>query len=52
MPNIAITNARKIVGARNRLTHGYNDIENVQVWHIIIMQLPILKAEIEILLST
>jgi len=52
MPNTAITNARKIVGARNRLTHGYNDIENVQVWHIIIMQLPILKAEIEILLST
>jgi uncharacterized protein with HEPN domain len=50
-PTIAITDARKIVNARNRLTHGYNDIENVQIWNIIIVQLPTLKAEVENLLS-
>lgn len=47
---IQISNARKIVDARNRLTHGYDEIENVQVWSIIVKHLPILKNEIEILL--
>lgn len=50
-PNIPITNARKVVDARNRLTHGYDEIENVQIWNIIIKHLPILKAETETLLN-
>lgn len=45
--NISISNSRKIVDTRNRLTHGYDDIENVQVWSIIIKHLPILKIEVE-----
>ena len=46
-PDIKISNARKIVGARNRIIHGYDDIDNVEIWSIIINSLPILKEEIE-----
>jgi len=46
-PDIKISNARKIVGARNRIIHGYDDIDNAEIWSIIINSLPILKAEIE-----
>ena len=49
-PDIAISNARKIVDARNKLTHGYDEIENVQIWNIIIKHLPLLKKEAEELL--
>ncbi len=48
---IEITNARRIVDTRNKLTHGYDEIENVQVWSIIIKHLPVLKIELEILLN-
>lgn len=51
MPLIAITNARKVVDARNKLTHGYDEIENLQVWSIIIKHLPVLKAEIQTLIN-
>jgi uncharacterized protein with HEPN domain len=40
-----ITNARKIVNARNRIIHGYDDIENAEIWAIIKNHLPILKVE-------
>lgn len=46
-PEIKITNARRIVDARNRLTHGYDEIEDTQVWNIIISHLPTLKKEVE-----
>ena len=45
-PQINISNARRIVDARNKIIHGYNEIENVQVWGIIINSLPILKQEV------
>ena len=41
-----ITNARRIVDARNKIIHGYDEIENVQVWGIIINSLPVLKKEV------
>jgi uncharacterized protein with HEPN domain len=44
-PNIAISNSRKIVDTRNKLTHGYDDISNVQIWNILINHLPTLKVE-------
>jgi len=49
-PDIIISNARKIVDTRNKLTHGYDEIENVQIWNIIIKHLPLLKKEAEELL--
>lgn len=45
-PDISITNSRRIVDARNKIIHGYDEIENVQVWGIIINHLPTLKQEI------
>jgi uncharacterized protein with HEPN domain len=48
---IPISNSRKIVDTRNRLTHGYDDIENLQVWNVIIKHLPILKSEVLKLLN-
>ena len=50
-PEIDISNSRKIVDTRNKLTHGYDEIENVQVWNIIIKHLPVLKIEILILIE-
>ena len=46
-PSINISNARKIIGARNRIIHGYDDIDNTEIWSIVINSLPILKKEIE-----
>lgn len=46
-PEIIISNSRRIVDARNKIIHGYDEIENAQVWGIIINHLPILKEEVE-----
>lgn len=43
--NLPITNARKIVNARNKLIHGYDEIDKVLVWEIVVNHLPILKKE-------
>lgn len=50
-PDIKISNSRKIVDARNKLTHGYDEIENVQIWNIIINHLPNLKSEVVLYLE-
>ncbi|MCF6332226.1 MAG: DUF86 domain-containing protein [Draconibacterium sp.] len=46
-PDINISNTRRIVDARNKIIHGYDEIENVQIWNIIINHLPTLKQEVE-----
>ena len=46
-PEFQITDSRKIVNTRNRIIHGYDDIENTEIWAIIINHLPKLKEEIE-----
>lgn len=48
---IAITNGKKIIDVRNRLSHGYDEIENLQIWNIIINHLPTLEKEIKELLN-
>jgi uncharacterized protein with HEPN domain len=50
-PGIEISNARRIVDMRNRLTHAYDAVENVMVWTILIRHLPILKQEIETIME-
>jgi uncharacterized protein with HEPN domain len=50
-PEIEITNSRRIVDARNKLTHGYDDIEIVQIWNIIVNHLPLLKLKVSNLIS-
>lgn len=39
--NIQISNSRRIISARNKIIHGYDEIENAQIWAIIINHLPI-----------
>jgi uncharacterized protein with HEPN domain len=46
-PSINISSARRIVDARNKIIHGYDEIENVQIWGIIINSLPVLKKEVK-----
>ena len=50
-PNINISNSRKIVDARNKIIHGYDDISDDVVWGIVINHLPLLKQEAEELLK-
>ncbi len=50
-PDINISNSRRIVDARNKIVHGYDEIENAQIWGIIINHLPILKNEVGQLLD-
>ena len=50
-PKIKISNARRIVDARNKIIHGYDEIENTQIWRIIINHLPVLKEEVNIYLT-
>ena len=49
--DIAISNARRMVDTRNKISHGYDEIDNAQIWNIIINHLPLLKKEVENLLQ-
>lgn len=47
MPDIKITNARKIVDTRNYIIHGYDSLSADILWSIIINHLPLLEKELE-----
>ena len=49
--NIAIENAKKIVGLRNHIIHSYDNISEEVVWAIVINHIPKLKEEIDSLLD-
>ena len=49
--DVQITDARKIIGLRNKVVHDYDAIDNAQVWAIIINYLPGLESEVRTLLS-
>jgi uncharacterized protein with HEPN domain len=51
-PSIQITNARKVVDTRNKITHGYDVVSDDLIWGIIINHLPKLKDEIKRLLAS
>lgn len=46
-----ITNADRIVDFRNVLYHGYQNIDDAEVWRVITQSLPVLLAEIETALN-
>jgi uncharacterized protein with HEPN domain len=50
-PSLPISNARRIVDARNKIIHGYDSLEPVNIWAIVINHLPTLKLEITDLLN-
>lgn len=51
MPDIPITDARKIKGTRNYLIHAYDSLRPLTIWGIVINHLPRLKEEVIILLN-
>jgi uncharacterized protein with HEPN domain len=50
-PNIEITNSRKIVDTRNRISHGYDSVSDDIIWAIVIRDIPKLQTEIDTLLA-
>lgn len=46
-----ITGARQIVDVRNVVVHGYDVIDYRRVWNIVDKMLPILRSEVESILS-
>jgi uncharacterized protein with HEPN domain len=46
-PDFPIDNARRIIGLRNQIIHGYDSVSDENIWGIITAHLPKLKAEIE-----
>jgi uncharacterized protein with HEPN domain len=48
--NIPIDNSRKIVDLRNWVIHGYDKIDDIIIWGIVIKQLPVLKEQVDKLL--
>ncbi|MGV1012029.1 MAG: DUF86 domain-containing protein [Flavobacterium sp.] len=49
--SITITNAKRIVGTRNRLAHEYDSISVEIIWTIVTKELPSLKEEVNMLLK-
>lgn len=49
--DIEITSAKRIIGMRNRVIHGYDKIDDGVIWGTIKKHLPILKKEIKKLLQ-
>ncbi len=49
--SIQITNARKIVDARNWIIHGYDSLSVDILWSIVINHLPKLRKEVSALLK-
>lgn len=49
--DIAITNSRKIVDARNYIIHGYDSLSADILWSIVINHLPKLKEEVQSILE-
>ena len=45
-PDCQIRNARKIVDARNWVIHGYDKVDDIIIWGIVVNHLPKLKTEI------
>lgn len=48
---ISISNSRRIVDLRNWLIHGYDTIDDVLIWGIILKDLPKLRDEVNELIS-
>ncbi len=51
-PDIGITSAMKIVDQRNLIIHAYDSINNEMIWAVVSKHLPVLKTEVEQLLSS
>jgi uncharacterized protein with HEPN domain len=49
--SIPILNAKGIIDTRNKISHGYEQVDHTIIWGIIIKHFPILKSNVEELLE-
>ncbi len=47
VPNIEITDARKVVDLRNRIIHGYDKVVDEVIWGVLSKHIPTLKMEVK-----
>jgi uncharacterized protein with HEPN domain len=50
-PLFPIDNAKRIIGLRNQIIHGYDSVSDENIWGIVINHLPKLKEEIHKLIK-
>lgn len=50
-PQIKIDNSRRIIGLRNQIIHGYDSVSDESIWGIIMIHLPRLEKEVELLIQ-
>lgn len=50
-PSISISYSRLIVDLRNKVIHAYDSIDDILIWKVVMKDIPVLKSEIENLLS-
>jgi len=50
-PAFPIENAKKIIGLRNQIIHGYDSISDETVWGVISNHLPKLKSVVDSMIS-
>jgi len=50
-PQFPIENAKRIIGLRNQIIHGYDSISDENIWGILTIHLPKLKSDIELLIK-
>lgn len=46
-----ISNAKSIIGLRNQVIHAYDSISDENIWSILIIHLPKLKSEVNLLIE-
>jgi len=50
-PSFPIENAKKIIGLRNQIIHGYDSISDEIIWGTITNHLPKLKSEVNTMIN-
>jgi uncharacterized protein with HEPN domain len=50
-PDFTIENARRIIGLRNQIIHGYDSVSDENIWGIVVNHIPNLKSEVEQLIK-
>jgi uncharacterized protein with HEPN domain len=50
-PSFPIESALRIVGLRNQIIHGYDSVSDENIWGIVTVHLPKLKADIDSMIN-
>ena len=50
-PTFVLDNAKRIIGLRNQIIHGYDSVSDENIWGIVINHLPRLKQDVDKLIE-